>query len=82
MYALHVLVHFYMATKPALAHVNPLPKFMSVKLIVFATFWQSVAINGLLAVDARYHILDKLDLECTFGLPRISFGGLTSTAAC
>jgi hypothetical protein len=33
--------------------VNPVPKFASVKLIVFATFWQSMAISLMHAFQVR-----------------------------
>jgi hypothetical protein len=44
MYALYCLIHFYYGTKTILQPVRPLTKFVSVKLIVFATFWQAFAL--------------------------------------
>ena len=42
--ALYCLVIFYMVLKDELEPVNPVPKFMVVKAVVFFTFWQSVAL--------------------------------------
>jgi hypothetical protein len=72
MWALYCLVHFYHATHELLHRVRPLRKFVSVKLIVFATFWQSVAVNLINMAFPKW--FDELDLECNFGLPRLSFG--------
>lgn len=84
-YALYCLVHFYVATKGTLAEYKPLRKFLSVKLIVFATFWQSVAIAAFQYWDKTNNsrVMNLLDLECNFGLPRQSFGaGVQATLIC
>jgi len=39
--ALYCLGLFYIAVKEPLQQWNPMPKFLSVKLVVFATWWQS-----------------------------------------
>lgn len=46
--ALYALIYFYMATKyiPTVQAIRPLPKFLAVKLIVFATYWQSLIIGA------------------------------------
>lgn len=51
-YALYCLVHFYYGTKAILQPVRPLTKFVSVKLIVFATFWQSFALCVVVVAPA------------------------------
>lgn len=45
MWALYCLVLFYQGTKEDLRPINPLPKFMCVKLIIFFTWWQGIVIT-------------------------------------
>ena len=47
--ALYGLVLFYDLTKEELAGHRPLAKFISIKLIVFFTFYQSLAVRGVLS---------------------------------
>ncbi len=48
--ALYSLIAFYENAKDALKPFKPLPKFISVKLIVFFIFWQGVLMSGLAKV--------------------------------
>lgn len=45
--AMFALVEFYMIVKEDLAPHKPIPMFLSVKLIIFVSFWQSITIAGL-----------------------------------
>ena len=45
--ALFYLLVFYLATKEAAARFNPVSKFAAVKIVVFATYYQSIVIRCL-----------------------------------
>lgn len=44
-WALYTLIFFYYATKTELSPIRPVGKFLSVKALVFFTWWQSVLIS-------------------------------------
>jgi hypothetical protein len=50
-WALYCLIFFYFATKNELGPIRPVGKFLSVKALVFFTWWQSVAIAFLHQMD-------------------------------
>lgn len=49
--AMYCLVIFYSGYKQELRPMKPLAKFLSIKLVVFFSFFQSVLITGLMEID-------------------------------
>jgi hypothetical protein len=52
---LYCLIFFYYATKTELSPIRPVGKFLSVKALVFFTWWQSVLISILYQMDMIPH---------------------------
>jgi len=61
--AMYFLIYFYLICQEDLALWNPVPKFLVVKLVVFATFWQNILLGiirrlGLFDDDGEFSALD------------------------
>jgi hypothetical protein len=61
--AMYFLIYFYFICQEELAVYNPVPKFLVVKLVVFATFWQNILLGiirrlGLFDDDGEFSPLD------------------------
>lgn len=54
-WALYCLIFFYYATKNELSNIRPVGKFLSVKALVFFTWWQSLAISIVYQMDLIPH---------------------------
>ena len=50
-WALYVLMLFYMAMHTELSPLNPLRKFVTIKLVVFFSFWQGLVLTLLCSMD-------------------------------
>ena len=67
-YALYALFQFYHATKRDLERIRPLAKFLCVKLIVFATYWQSVVLSLLVLLGRFPSTRDSSSSSLSSGL--------------
>ena len=61
--AMYFLIYFYFICQEDLAQYNPVPKFLVVKLVVFATFWQNILLGiirrlGFFADDGEFSAMD------------------------
>ena len=63
MYALYCLVHFYIGIKDILAEIRPGAKFVSIKLIVFFSYWQSLAITLWFSDLGKGWLLEQYGLD-------------------
>lgn len=59
-WAMYSLVLFYHALHGELVAIKPFGKFLSVKLVVFFTYWQSFGIGILQNVQTTSGVLDKM----------------------
>lgn len=64
-WALYCLIFFYFATKNELGPIRPVGKFLSVKAIVFFTWWQSVCISMIYQMDMIPHYHSSSESEWT-----------------
>jgi len=48
--AMYGLVLFYVLSKNDIQQYKPIPKFLSIKFVIFLSFWQSIVISGLVYV--------------------------------
>lgn len=64
-WALYCMIFFYYATKNELGPIRPVGKFLSVKALVFFTWWQSVGISMLYQMDMipHYHAKEEWTSE-------------------
>ena len=64
-WALYCLIFFYYATKNELGPIRPVGKFLSVKALVFFTWWQSFGISLLYQMDMipHYHAKEEWTSE-------------------
>jgi Organic solute transporter Ostalpha len=60
-WALYCLIFFYYATKTELSPIRPVGKFLSVKALVFFTWWQAVFVTSLcqMQVIPAYKLADR-----------------------
>lgn len=77
-WAIYVLMLFYFAMHTELQPLNPLRKFVTIKLVVFFSFWQGLVITLLCSMEVlRPHsswrtYTDRMDFS----------GGLQDTIIC
>ena len=68
MWALYCLVMFLHVVKPHMVELYPYTKFLSIKLIVFLTFWQSILLEGLAYIDIIHASIEWTQEDVTNGL--------------
>lgn len=61
--ALHSLLYFYKGTRHMLKPINPVGKFLTIKAIIFFSFWQSVLIALLVKLGALPNSWKKYDMD-------------------
>jgi len=54
--ALYGLLCFYHAAAPVLRPFHPLPKFLSVKMVIFFSFWQQVALSAAIGLGLLHDV--------------------------
>ncbi|KAJ6797385.1 protein LAZ1-like protein 1 [Iris pallida] len=60
-WAMYCLIQFYSVTKEKLDHIKPLAKFLTVKCIVFLTWWQGVIVAFLFSTGFfKGHLAQQL----------------------
>ena len=62
-WALYCLILFYYATKTELSPIRPVPKFLSVKALVFFTWWQSL----FLSIMAQANMIPRYSFSASSG---------------
>jgi Organic solute transporter Ostalpha len=77
-WALYVLALFYMAMHTELSPLNPLRKFVTIKLVVFFSFWQGLVITMLCSMG----ILKPHESFRTYQSPEKFSGGLQDFIIC
>lgn len=63
-WALYVLVLFYRATHKEMAHIHPMGKFLTIKTIVFFSWWQGILIEFL---EGRGHFASVVGISSADG---------------
>lgn len=49
--AMYALIMFFAITKKEMEEHKPFPKLLSVKAVIFLSFWQSIAVSGLVDIN-------------------------------
>mmetsp|Transcript_34738 Transcript_34738/g.84051 ORF Transcript_34738/g.84051 Transcript_34738/m.84051 type:complete len:567 (+) Transcript_34738:170-1870(+) len=85
MWALYCLILLYRATKTRLQPINPLRKFLCIKLIIFFTWWQGLLLTALISVREISEADREIQKHWNSHSPRINdpIGeGLTNLIIC
>lgn len=80
--AMYGLILFYHAAHEVLKPHNPLPKFLSVKAVVFFSFWQGVVLKAMITVGLLTDVADMSADEVATGLQDIFICFEMFLAAC
>ncbi|KAK6812858.1 Organic solute transporter Ostalpha [Aspergillus parasiticus SU-1] len=69
--AMYCLIQFYIQIKDDISQYNPFMKILSIKLVIFLSFWQSICISFLFSAGAIKATKKIAEQDLKVGLPNL-----------